>query len=130
MVEQLAADLRAEFPGVGGFSVSNLWQMKAFFEAYTGLEKLSHQWCEKSAGAITWQFWSPARTPAVTGGHRPSAGGPVNRTDTSEKGPEPIIATPARSRQAPFRATRRTAPDRPRLSRLQLPPSAPRLPYR
>jgi hypothetical protein len=73
--------------------------MKAFFEAYTGLEKLSHQWCEKSAGAITWHSWSPARTPAVTGGHRPSAGGPVNRTDTSKKGPEPII-TSSRSVEA------------------------------
>ena len=125
MVEQLAADLRAEFPGVGGFSVSNLWQMKAFFEAYTGLEKLSHQWCEKSAGAITWQFWSPARTPAVTGGHRPSAGGPVNRTDTSEKGPEPIITSSRAVEAGPFSATRRTAPDRPLLSRLQLPPPAP-----
>jgi len=41
VVEQLAADLRMEFPGVGGFSSSNLWQMKAFFEAYTGLEKLA-----------------------------------------------------------------------------------------
>jgi len=41
VVEQLAADLRAEFPGVGGFSSSNLWRMKAFFEAYTGLEKLA-----------------------------------------------------------------------------------------
>ena len=40
VVEQLAADLRAEFPGVGGFSASNLWRMKAFFKAYTGLEKL------------------------------------------------------------------------------------------
>ena len=41
VVKQLAADLRAEFPGVGGFSSSNLWRMKAFFEAYTGLEKLA-----------------------------------------------------------------------------------------
>ena len=41
VVEQLATDLRAEFPGVGGFSASNLWRMKAFFEAYTGLEKLA-----------------------------------------------------------------------------------------
>jgi len=41
VVEQLAADLRTEFPGVGGFSASNLWRMKAFFEAYTGLEKLA-----------------------------------------------------------------------------------------
>lgn len=41
VVEQLAADLRTEFPGVGGFSASNLWRMKAFFEAYSGLEKLA-----------------------------------------------------------------------------------------
>ena len=40
VVERLAADLRAEFPGIGGFSSSNLWRMKAFFEAYRGLEKL------------------------------------------------------------------------------------------
>ena len=25
----------------GGFSASNLWRMKAFFEAYNGLEKLA-----------------------------------------------------------------------------------------
>ena len=41
VVEQLAADLQMEFPGVGGFSASNLWRMKAFFEAYNGLEKLA-----------------------------------------------------------------------------------------
>ena len=41
VVEQLAVDLRTEFPGVGGFSASNLWRMRAFFEAYTGLEKLA-----------------------------------------------------------------------------------------
>ena len=41
VVEQLAADLRTEFPGVGGFSASNLGRMKAFFEAYSGLEKLA-----------------------------------------------------------------------------------------
>ena len=41
VVEQLAADIRTEFPGVGGFSASNLWRMKAFFETYSGLEKLA-----------------------------------------------------------------------------------------
>lgn len=41
VVEQLAADLQTEFPGMSGFSASNLWRMKAFFEAYTGLEKLA-----------------------------------------------------------------------------------------
>jgi len=41
VVEQLTADLRTEFPGVSAFSASNLWRMKAFFEAYAGLEKLA-----------------------------------------------------------------------------------------
>jgi len=41
VVKQLATDLQTEFPGVGGFSASNLWRMKAFFEAYTGHEKLA-----------------------------------------------------------------------------------------
>ncbi len=41
VVEQLALDLQREFPGVGGLSASNLWRMKAFFEAYTSMEKLA-----------------------------------------------------------------------------------------
>jgi predicted nuclease of restriction endonuclease-like (RecB) superfamily len=41
VVERLAADLRAEFPGVGGFSASNLWRMKAFYEAYASSGKLA-----------------------------------------------------------------------------------------
>ncbi len=41
VVERLATDLRTEFPGVGGFSASNLWRMKAFYEAYAGSEKLA-----------------------------------------------------------------------------------------
>lgn len=41
VVERLAADLQAEFPGVGGFSASNLWRMKGFFEVYADSEKLA-----------------------------------------------------------------------------------------
>lgn len=41
VVQRLAADLQAEFRGVGGLSSSNLWRMKAFFEAYEGSEKLA-----------------------------------------------------------------------------------------
>ena len=37
----LASDLQREFSGVGGFSASNLWRMKAFFETYQGIEKLA-----------------------------------------------------------------------------------------
>ncbi len=35
MVERLATDLRAELPGVSGFSASNLWQMRVFYLAYS-----------------------------------------------------------------------------------------------
>lgn len=31
----------AAFPGTGGFSASNLWRMKSFFETYSGAEKLA-----------------------------------------------------------------------------------------
>ncbi len=41
VVEKLAADLRAEFSGISGFSAPNLWRMKQFYEAYAGNEKLS-----------------------------------------------------------------------------------------
>lgn len=41
VVQQLAADLTREYPGVSGFSASNLWRMKAFFECYQGVEKLA-----------------------------------------------------------------------------------------
>ena len=41
VVQQLATDLQQAFPGVGGFSASNLWRMRAFFEAYQGQEKLA-----------------------------------------------------------------------------------------
>lgn len=41
VVAQLAQDLRREFPGVSGFSASNLWRMKAFYQAYAQSEKLA-----------------------------------------------------------------------------------------
>ena len=41
VVQQLAADLRSEFPGIGGLSASNLWRMKLFYDAYEGNQKLA-----------------------------------------------------------------------------------------
>jgi predicted nuclease of restriction endonuclease-like (RecB) superfamily len=41
VVERLAEDLRQEFPGVSGFSASNLWRMRSFFLNYSGNEKLA-----------------------------------------------------------------------------------------
>lgn len=40
IVERLAQDLQAEFPGVGGFSARNIWYMRNFYLTYSGNEKL------------------------------------------------------------------------------------------
>jgi predicted nuclease of restriction endonuclease-like (RecB) superfamily len=40
VVEQLAKDLQAEFPGISGFSVRNIWNMRSFYLAYYQDEKL------------------------------------------------------------------------------------------
>jgi predicted nuclease of restriction endonuclease-like (RecB) superfamily len=39
-VEQLAKDLQAEFPGMGGFSSRNIWRMRSFYITYEGNPKL------------------------------------------------------------------------------------------
>ena len=41
VVEQLAKDLQMEFPGVRGFSTSNLWRMRQFYQTYAKNEKLA-----------------------------------------------------------------------------------------
>jgi predicted nuclease of restriction endonuclease-like (RecB) superfamily len=41
VVEQLALDLQKEFPGIGGFSASNLWRMKVFYQTYSKNQKLA-----------------------------------------------------------------------------------------
>ena len=41
IVDNLAGDLRKEFPGANGFSAANPWRMKSFYEAYGGDEKLA-----------------------------------------------------------------------------------------
>jgi len=41
VVGNLAHDLHKEFPGIGGFSASNLWRMRLFYEAYAGNKKLA-----------------------------------------------------------------------------------------
>ena len=41
VVENLARDLQAEFPGIQGFSPQNLWRMRQFHELYRNDPKLS-----------------------------------------------------------------------------------------
>jgi len=60
VVSNLANDLQKEFPGISGFSVSNLWRMRLFYTAYADNEN-SHQWCEKLAGQKTSSFLKSAR---------------------------------------------------------------------
>lgn len=40
VVERLARDLQAEFPGIQGFSARNIWYMRNFYIAYSRNEKL------------------------------------------------------------------------------------------
>lgn len=41
VVKNIAKDLRREFPKITGFSASNLWRMKLFYESYQLSEKLA-----------------------------------------------------------------------------------------
>lgn len=49
VVEQLSTDLREAFPGVGGFSVQNLWYMRQFYQEYSAMPKL-----QPLVGEIGW----------------------------------------------------------------------------
>ncbi|MSP38820.1 MAG: DUF1016 domain-containing protein [Deltaproteobacteria bacterium] len=49
VVEKLAADLQAEFPGIKGFSVQNVWYMRQFYLAYHASERL-----QPLVGEISW----------------------------------------------------------------------------
>lgn len=40
VVEQLAKDLQAEFPGISGFSACNIWRMRDFYLTYHSKEIL------------------------------------------------------------------------------------------
>jgi len=41
VVERLSKDLQNEFPGIRGFSASNMWRMKNLYETYAASEKLA-----------------------------------------------------------------------------------------
>ncbi len=41
IVAKLANDLQEEFPGIGGFSSSNLWRARLFYETYADNLKLA-----------------------------------------------------------------------------------------
>lgn len=49
VVERLSFDLRQEFPGIGGFSVQNLWYMRQLYQEYHSNERL-----QPLVGEIAW----------------------------------------------------------------------------
>jgi len=49
VVQSLADDLQAEFPGRNGFSAQNLWYMRQFYSEYQGQPKL-----QPLVGEISW----------------------------------------------------------------------------
>ncbi|MDP2683377.1 MAG: PDDEXK nuclease domain-containing protein [Deltaproteobacteria bacterium] len=49
IVETLAKDLQKEFPGIQGFSVQNLWNMRQFYSPYKDDSKL-----QPLVGEISW----------------------------------------------------------------------------
>jgi predicted nuclease of restriction endonuclease-like (RecB) superfamily len=53
VVERFAADLRAEFPDMQGFSPANVWRMRQCFEAYSGPEFLA-QAVREWVAAVPW----------------------------------------------------------------------------
>ncbi len=50
VVERLAADIQHEFPGVAGFSVQNIWKMRAFYLAWTDQVRNLSQAVREMAG--------------------------------------------------------------------------------
>jgi predicted nuclease of restriction endonuclease-like (RecB) superfamily len=49
IVPALSKELQAEFPGIGGFSVTNLWSMAQFYAEYHDVENL-----QPLVGEISW----------------------------------------------------------------------------
>jgi predicted nuclease of restriction endonuclease-like (RecB) superfamily len=63
VVERLAADLRAEFPDMHGFSQANVWRMRQFFETYSASEflaQLARELRKSESSAVTAEFLAQA----------------------------------------------------------------------
>jgi predicted nuclease of restriction endonuclease-like (RecB) superfamily len=62
VVERLSHDVQSEFPGIGGFSVQNIWKMRAFYLAWTEVisnlsqpvRELDGKNLPQAIGAIPW----------------------------------------------------------------------------
>jgi hypothetical protein len=75
VVKQFSAYVLRRYPGIAGFSLSNIWRMRQFFDATRGTRNSRH-WCEESLGATTASSWpgSNTTTPmSITSASAPSA---------------------------------------------------------
>jgi predicted nuclease of restriction endonuclease-like (RecB) superfamily len=54
VVERLANDLQKEFPGLGGFSRANIFNMRAFYVAYEKVQQVARQFDELPFFHIPW----------------------------------------------------------------------------
>ncbi len=92
VVERLAADLKAEFPGMAGFSPLNVWRMRAFYEAYASDVPILSQLVTESAPAIVQQ---PVRQLAPGGASPQSAAIVQQPAIPPDAGPpEPMASLP------------------------------------
>ncbi|MFA6527492.1 MAG: DUF1016 N-terminal domain-containing protein [Candidatus Babeliales bacterium] len=54
IVERFANDLQKEFPGLGGFSRANIFNMRAFYAAYEKVQQpVGQSWRTREAGGLT-----------------------------------------------------------------------------
>jgi DUF1016 N-terminal domain len=60
VVEQLAQDIQAEFPGISGFSARNVWNMWSFTAPIAKMKNCNH-WLQKLAGLITSSSWKSVK---------------------------------------------------------------------
>lgn len=51
-VEKLAADIQKEFPGLSGFSRSNIFYMRSFYQTYEELQQVFKQKVQQAAGQL------------------------------------------------------------------------------
>jgi len=68
-VDRLAADLQKAFPGVRGFSASNVSRMRAFFLAYSGEPEISAQPVPKSSDRAPGKNQPPVPLAEIPWGH-------------------------------------------------------------
>ncbi|MFM8220882.1 MAG: DUF1016 N-terminal domain-containing protein, partial [Planctomycetaceae bacterium] len=82
VIDRISGDIRKSFPGMEGFSPSNISRMRAFFRAYRGDQEISAQPVPKLVGNKSAQPVLKSTSRKVAQPVRP----------TPESGPPPEVA--------------------------------------